>query len=299
MMDWLQNLANGSYTEPTDRHGIPKSKLRVSRGLRRPYRMYQDVIAALEHLAYALQRGDIQRKRLEQTREEWIAGITHDLRTPLSSVKGYGELFAWADYEWTDSEIRQAGHVISEKATYMDGLVEDLGLTFRLRNDALPLQIEPENIIEVARNVVIALVNHPRSEGQTVEFESETDELIYPFDVRWFARALDNLVVNASLHNPVGTTITVSIQSHPHESLLYPDVHIEIRDDGIGMNEEAVSHLFDRYYRGTNTSEEDVKGSGLGTAIAKQLIEAQGGHVSVTSAVGRGTTVMVELPAQN
>lgn len=299
MMNWLQNLANKSYLEPTDARGFPKSKSGVNGDLRRPYRMYRGVLTTLEHLAVALQQSDAQRKRLEQTREEWITGITHDLRTPLSSVKGYADLFAAPDYEWTEHEIREFGRVISDKATYMDGLIEDLGLTFRLRNQAMPLRRKLENIVEIVRNAVIDLVNHSQSEGQTVQFESEVDALIYPLDAKWFTRALDNLLVNASLHNPVGTTISVDIQPLQQDGFRYPGVRIGMRDNGTGMDEETVAHLFDRYYRGTNTTEKQVKGSGLGTAIAKQLIEAHGGSISVESARGHGTTIVVELPPQN
>ncbi|MCL6627949.1 MAG: ATP-binding protein, partial [Alicyclobacillus shizuokensis] len=134
---------------------------------------------------------------------------------------------------------------------------------------------------------------------QTVLFESEVDDLIYPLDAKWITRALDNLLVNASLHNPDGTTISVEVRPLRKDGFRYPGVCIEIRDNGTGMDEETVAHLFDRYYRGTNTSEKQVRGSGLGTAIAKQLIEAHGGHISVDSALGRGTSIVVELPPQN
>lgn len=299
MMNWLQNLANQSYAEPTDGRGVPKSKRAVGGQLRRTYRMYRDVLATLEHLASALQKGEVERERLERTREEWITGITHDLRTPLSSVKGYGDLLASTNYVWSEKEFRQAGRVISEKAAYMDGLIEDLGLTFRLMNDALPMQRNPENVVEIVRNVVIDLVNHPRTEGQKVEFDAEVEQMMYPLDAKWFARAVDNLVINASLHNPVGTIISVRVQAELLDNFHYPAVRIEIRDDGEGMDEETLAHLFDRYYRGTNTSEEEVRGSGLGTAIAKQLIEAHTGQISVHSAVGCGTCVVIALPPQN
>lgn len=296
MMNWLQNLAAQSYTEPTDARGLPKSKRSANGELRRPYRMYRDVLATLDRLSTALQQSDADRQRLEQTREEWIAGITHDLRTPLSSVKGYADLCAAPDYAWTASEVREFGRVISEKATYIDGLIDDLGLTFRLRNHALPLQRKPENVTELVRHAVIDLVNHGQAEGKTVQFDSEAGETIYPLDAKWFTRAFDNLLNNALQHNPNGTTVSIDVQRMNIDGDRYSGVRIEIRDDGAGMDEDTVAHLFDRYFRGTNTAEHQVKGSGLGTAIAKQLIEAHGGHISVESTLGHGTTLVVELP---
>ncbi|WP_052353828.1 sensor histidine kinase [Neobacillus jeddahensis] len=298
MMNWLQNLANKSYVEPADSQGIPKSKKTVDGDLRKPYRMYQEVFVALEDLAFSLQQSELERKRMEQTREEWITGITHDLRTPLSSVKGYADLFT-ADYSWTASEIREFGQVISDKAVYMEGLIEDLGLTFRLKNQDLPLNRRPENIVEIVRRVVIDLVNHPQTAGQIVLFDGEVEQILYPVDAKWMTRALDNLLTNSSRHNPVGTTISVKVQALAGKDSHDSGVRIEIRDNGTGMDQETVDRLFDRYYRGTNTSDDQVKGSGLGTAIAKQLIEAHGGAISVESKLGGGTTIIIELPPKN
>jgi signal transduction histidine kinase len=299
MMHWIQNLADKTYSEPTDKQGIPKSKINHDGDLRKPYRIYRDVFLALENLAFSLQQSDLERKRMEKTREEWITGITHDLRTPLSSVKGYADLFAAAEYDWTDREIRQFGNVISEKATYMEELIDDLGLTFRLKNADLPLNRSSVNIVEIVRRVVIDLINNPRTEGQTVLFENDVDTLVYPVDTKWITRALDNLLTNSVLHNPVGTTISVSIQSLCEKDLPYSGVCIEIRDNGAGMDKETVDRLFDRYYRGTNTSDHQVEGSGLGAAISKQIIEAHGGNISVESRLGWGTVIVIELPPDN
>lgn len=298
MMTWLKNLAHQSYEEPRDGRGLPKSKTATGE-LRRPYRVYRDILGALEQLADTLRRNDREHIRLERTREEWITGITHDLRTPLSSVKGYADLLAAPEYDWTNEEIRQYGQVISEQAAYLDGLIEDLGLTFQLRNQALSLHPRPENVVELVRRVVIHLVNYPQSRQQRVRFESSTEEINYPVDAQWFTRALDNLVVNASLHNPEDTTIVVTVQALTGNHDRYPGVRITIQDDGQGMDEETVAHLFDRYYRGTNTSPAQAKGSGLGTAIAHQLIEAHGGHISVQSAIGQGTTLIIHLPSKS
>lgn len=181
----------------------------------------------------------------------------------------------------------------------MDGLIEDLSLTFRLRNNAVPFQSKPENGVEILRRVVIDLVNYPQAEGQTVQFQSDVDQLMYPIDVKWFNRAFDNLVTNAWLHNPVGTTISLEVKSKLKEGFKYAGISIYIRDNGVGMDIDTSDHLFERYYRGTNTSDESAKGTGLGNAIAKQLIEAHGGKISVESKLDHGTTIIVEFPAKN
>ena len=299
MMNWIQALSNKLYSEPTTAKGLPKSKMNADGELRRPYRMYGEVLMALENLAFSLQQNDLERKRLESTREEWISGITHDLRTPLSSVKGYATLFTKSDYHWTDHEISEFGSVILDKADYMEALVNDLGLTFRLKNEDLPMKCKPVDVVEVARRTVINLVNAPQSEGKTVLFECEVDEIIYPLDEKWMTRALENFLTNSVLHNPNGTTISVSVHPIPEKKAQYSGVCITITDNGTGMDEETLRHLFERYYRGTNTSDFQVKGSGLGTAIAKQLIEAHDGHISVESEIGGGTKILIKLPSKN
>jgi len=130
-------------------------------------------------------------------------------------------------------------------------------------------------------------------------FECEVDEIIYPLDEKWMTRALENLLTNSSLHNPIGTTISVCLQLIPEKNAQYSGVYITITDNGKGMDEGTVARLFERYYRGTNTTDYQVKGSGLGTAIAKQLIEAHDGHIYVDSEIGRGTTIIIKLPSKN
>lgn len=294
MMKWIQRLANGSYSEPSEKRLVSHGKNRP-----KPFNLYREVLDSLSHLTVVLKRNDFERKRLERTREDWITGISHDLRTPLSSVKGYADILANQNYQWDEHEIKNFGKVISEKASYMEGLIEDLSLTFRLRNNAIPLQSEVEDVVEILRRAVIELVNHRQSKGQHVQFECDVEKFMYPLDAQWFKRAFDNLLANASLHNPKRTTISIDIKTRKSEGFHYNGFTIYIKDDGVGMSEDTLQHLFDRYYRGTNTLDKEAKGTGLGSAIAKQLIEAHRGRISVDSQQGVGTTIKVEFPPTN
>ena len=103
-------------------------------------------------------------------------------------------------------------------------------------------------------------------------------------------RAFSNLLVNAVVHNPAGTAITVRINRDTHAV-------VQITDNGRGMDEQSVSHLFDRYYRGTPT-DAPAGGTGLGMAIVKQIITAHQGTVNVRSKIGEGTSVVVQLPIE-
>jgi two-component system, OmpR family, sensor kinase len=291
MMVWLQRLAQGDYQEPTNKKGWPKSR-KANGSLRRSYRIYREVIESLKDLTKILRQNDERRRRLEKTREDWIAGVSHDLRTPLSSVKGYADLLAEEQYDWKPAEIRRYAGVIRDKAHYMEQLIADLNLTFRLKNAALPLQLAEHDLVEVVRQTVIDVMNDPCSEAYALSFQPFVDRVMVRLDKEWFQRALHNLLANAVTHNPPGTEVKVSVRAETDRMV------IVVEDDGQGMDEETQGMLFERYYRGTNTAKRS-QGTGLGMAIAKQLIEAHGGEIHISSQIGRGTKISVWLPKRH
>lgn len=290
MMEWLSSLARGEFAEPVGRDGLPASRSADGTGRSRPYRTYREVFDALDTLTSELAVTAAERDRLETAREEWIAGVTHDLRTPLSSVRGYADVLA-SDYEFTPGEVRAQASVIAAQASHIDALIDDLDVTFRLRADALPLERRETDLIELAREVAIDLANDPRAAGREVVFvePAGAGRVMAPLDAKWFRRALTNLLVNAAVHNPEGTTVTVSVERDPGGAT------VTVTDDGRGMDDATLGNLFDRYYRGGSTAQ-GVEGTGLGMAIARQIVEAHGGTVGVSSEVGRGTTVVVAIP---
>ena len=291
MMEWLDQLSKGTYAEPTDRRGRPRSRRRAGGPLRSKYRAYREVIAALDTLTAELGRTRAERERMERAQEEWVTGVSHDLRTPLSSVRGYADLLA-SDYDFSPDEVRHHAAIIREKSDTMERLIGDLGLTFRLRAEALPLSRQDADLLEVAREAAVALTNDPRAAGRDVRFIEPPGEGCVPvcIDVAWFRRALDNLLINAVVHNAEGTTVSVSV------ARLGSEATVTIVDDGRGMDAQTLARLFDRYYRGT-TSDGDAAGTGLGMAIARQLVDAHGGRIEVSSASGEGTTLRVIVPA--
>ncbi|MDI6901629.1 MAG: HAMP domain-containing sensor histidine kinase [Anaerosomatales bacterium] len=288
MMAWLGNLAGGEYAEPRDRYGRPMSRAPDSRR-RRPYRTYREVFDALDKLTAELARTEAERERLESAREEWIAGISHDLKTPLSSVRGYADLLA-SDYTFEAAEVREHAALIGEQADHMEALIGDLLLTYRLRAEALPLHLERVDAVELVREAVVDLANDPRAADRTVRFEEPpgSGPVTVSVDARWFRRALTNLLVNCAVHNPPGTTVRATVLRS------VDTVEITVGDDGRGMDAETVSRLFDRYFRGTST-DADAVGTGLGMAIARQLVESMGGTLTVRSAPGQGTVFTITL----
>jgi signal transduction histidine kinase len=129
----------------------------------------------------------------------------------------------------------------------------------------------------------------PLAAANHFEIRGEEAPLYVWGDARLLGRAFSNLLVNAVVHNPAGTSITVRIQGNDAH------VQIQITDNGIGMNEQSAARLFDRYYRGTST-DTPTGSTGLGMAVVKQIVTAHRGTVDVTSKIDHGTSVTVQLP---
>ena len=210
MIDWIQNLAEGKYTEPVNKHNISKST--HSNGiLKKNYKIYYEVVASLRKLTFRLKENTENQMKLERTREEWMTGISHDLKTPLSSIIGYADLIACHN-DWTSEDTRHFAEEIKGKAEYMERLIQDFNLTFRLKNNALPIKRREYDIVELARRSVIDAINHPLSKDMEFTFKSDIPVLPYNLDPIWFKRAIDNLIMNSVVHNPSGTKIKVEIK---------------------------------------------------------------------------------------
>lgn len=287
-MRWLKNIAGGKYEEPISKKGKPV-RFRRSGKEKWSFRLFRDVTSSLEHLSITLKKNDAMRQVLQQTREEWITGLTHDLKTPLSSIYGYALLLESNQYNWTDRDIQQFGSVMKEKSQYMTTLIDDLSLTYQLKNNSLPAQHVNVEINQFVQKVLLQFINNPTLQNQNIEFVPSSNKIQYFFEEKWFQRIIENLLVNAVKHNNETTTVIVKLSQNANSFTL------SISDDGKGMDEKTKELLFERYYRGTNTEESNI-GTGLGLAITKQLVHAHNGTISVDSALGKGTTIILVFP---
>ena len=289
MMKWIQNLGSGVFEQPYDLHQHPVM-LNKKGKLKKKYRLYKELIATLSQLTETLKQNETQRLKMTQTREEWISGISHDLKTPLSSISGYSQMLESEHYSWTPEETIEFAGIITEKSTYMKELLEDLTLTYRLKNQALPLATEQVDMNEFTRRTIIHFINDPANNEIEFIFHPYNGAIFATIDPKWFQRIIDNLLTNACKFNPSGTRITISISTIEQHLMM-----ISIEDDGIGMDKESLNNLFTRYYRGTNTSESG-SGTGLGMAITKQLVQLHGGSINVKSTPEKGTMFRILIP---
>lgn len=287
-MRWLKNIAGGTYEEPVSKKG-KTVRFRRSGKEKWSFRLFKDVTNALEHLSITLKKNESIRQVIQQTREEWITGLTHDLKTPLSSIYGYSLLLESKQYKWDDKDIQEFGRVMREKSQYMTTLIDDLSLTYQLKNNAIPTHHVEVEINQFVQKVLLQFINNPTLQNQNIEFVPSSSNIHYSIEEKWFQRIIENLLANAVKHNNETTNVIVSLGQNKHAFTL------SISDNGKGMDEQTKELLFERYYRGTNT-EENNAGTGLGLAITKQLVLAHHGTISIESELRKGTTINMVFP---
>ncbi|MEJ8766971.1 HAMP domain-containing sensor histidine kinase [Oceanobacillus sp. HCA-5259] len=291
IVSWIENLSIGKYEEPFNNRKF-NSKQRWRN--KAEYKTYQELTQALSRLTSTLQRNKEERELLEKTREEWMTGVSHDLKTPLSVIKGYTVLLSSHEHDWEQDKVRHFSKIMEERVEYMEQLIEDFNLTFQLKNDTIPIQLEQKDLVNVLKGTLEQLKKMPESKNKVFSFETNKEQILFNMDTKYLKRAFENLIANSIKHNPPNTEINIIL----HENLSHPrQIRVLIEDDGVGMDQETIEHLFDRYFRGTNATSNN-SGTGLGMAIARQIIIAHGGEVEINSKLQLGTQCNITFPIE-
>lgn len=271
--------------------GIKNISLRTYQPLRERG-MFSEVFGELNKMDLEIRHSDKLKEDTEQARKEWIANITHDLKTPLSPIKGYAELLAESS-GLSPQMAQEYGSVILKNVDHTEKLIDDLKLTYQLDSGMLPYNPMEIRLLRFLKELVIDLVNDPAFSNRDLEFESDLSELVVRLDPDLFRRAVQNLIINALVHNSSNTKVVIAVCLNQMSG-----VSIFVRDNGTGMSEAEQKGLWERYYRGTNTKEKP-EGSGLGLAIAKQIVTLHGGDITVKSKIKEGTEFEILLPLPN
>lgn len=242
---------------------------------------------AYNHLVEQLQTAERERTRLEEARRDLVANISHDLRTPLTSIQGFTERLA--DESTPEPERRRYAEVVATRIQELDGLLGDLLELSRLQ--ALPVvRRQPLDLAELFREQVIARMPEIEQANLTLDVDLPDDLPPVAADGHLIARALQNLLTNALRHGDGASRLTVSAARSGD------GVALRVADDGPGIPAADVPMLFERYYRGTSATARHSSGSGLGLAIVRQIAESHGGRISVKTADGQGTAFILWLP---
>ncbi|MDQ0113293.1 sensor histidine kinase [Paenibacillus harenae] len=282
ILGWIQRMGEGDYTEGNEGKG------RNRKGIwKRKYRIFGEVMESVHSLAVRLHAGKDAAEQTQRNREEWIAGVTHDMKTPLASIQGYAHMLEAEKYSWSVEDVRRFASTILEKTAYMDKLLNDLALTYRLRSGEIPVHFEPKDIGILLTESALRAAAHPAFESREVHCSTPSTPIIVDVYPPWFDRIVENIVANGLMHNPPGTRIDIALIKLSEKGW-----RVDFGDNGHGMDQLTMERLFDRYYRGTNT-DSAIEGSGLGMAVTKELVHAMGGRIEVNSRNGQGTVISI------
>ena len=229
-------------------------------------------------------------QKLEQSRREFVANVSHELRTPLTNIKGYTEtLIDGGDV--LDEETRKTFlEVVYNESDRMSRIVKDLLTLSRLDSNHMEMNMERMDIIVSAKSAVQSMMLE--AENQEIKLTSELGESLPEIlgDKTRLEQVVLNLVSNAIKYNRPNGSVTVS------GGTLDKNVFIRVEDTGLGIPEEDLSRIFERFYRVDKARSRQRGGTGLGLAISKEIVENHGGTIKFESVYGQGSCVTLFLP---
>jgi signal transduction histidine kinase len=224
--------------------------------------------------------------RLEQLRRNMVTDVAHELRTPLSNIRGYLEALRDGVVEPTPEAIAS----IHEEAMLLNRLVDDLQELALAEAGQLDLVRQPVDLREVVQKAVQSLNNQTSEKNVSIEVLLPDDLPLVEADAERMGQVLRNLINNAVINTPTGGEICIEARACDSQ------VAVSIKDNGVGISKEHLPFVFERFYRADRSRARLTGGAGLGLAIVKQLVEAQGGQVEINSQIDVGTTVTFTSP---
>ncbi len=227
-------------------------------------------------------------RRLETIRRDFVANVSHELKTPLTAVSGYAETLL--DEDIPAEQRRRFVQTIHDNATRMQRIVDDLLDLSRIESGGWQPNIAHVEVSDVVHDVFTAIQPTSAAKGLALAAEIAPDATHVRAEPTAFRQILTNLIENAVRYTREGRVILRTRRT--------PEgVWIDVTDTGIGIAAEHLPRIFERFYRVDAGRSRADGGTGLGLAIVRHLVDAHGGRIEATSAVGRGTTISVLLPA--
>ncbi len=218
----------------------------------------------------------------DEMRRNFLADVTHEMRTPLTVIQGNLEGLVDGVYPRDDAHLEP----ILEETRVLSRLIDDLRTLALAQSGALKLQKEPTDLALLIRDTVAFF--RPQAEAQDVALSAEVEpEVTATVDPARISEVLDNLIANALRYTPSGGKVCVTGRVEAK------GVEVSVSDTGQGILPSDLEHIFDRFYKSR-----DSGGSGLGLAIAKNLVAAHGGQIRAESEIGKGTTIHFSLPKE-
>ncbi len=254
------------------------------------FRSRQELESKVKDRTKELEGALAEVKNISKTKSEFISAVSHELRTPLTSIKGYASILMTGKLGEVPEAVKDRLGKINIHSDNLVKLINDLLDISRIESGKVEMNFGRSNIGNIVENVHDLLT--PQLRDKNIQWEAiidpKTPETL--LDSSQIERVFINLVGNATKFTPSGGKITVKVEFDNSV------IKAEVTDTGIGMKEEDMAKLFSEFYRVDNQINQTVKGTGLGLALAKKIVEAHQGKMGVTSKVNVGTTFYFSLP---
>ena len=226
--------------------------------------------------------------KLDNMRKEFVADVSHELKTPITSIMGYADTLLESDY---DKEMQTKFlEVISSEARRMARLVTDLLVLSRYDNKKVTKEESIFDLGELTKNCIDRLRFEVEKKNHNVECFVTANVPPVNADKYGIERVILNIISNAIKYTPENGVIKVYV------GFVYNDAYIKVIDNGIGIPEADLSRIFERFYRVDKARSRELGGTGLGLPIAKEIIEQNNGSIDIKSEAGKGTEVVIRIP---
>lgn len=227
---------------------------------------------------------------LDNMRKEFVADVSHELKTPITSIMGYADTLLEGDY---DKETQEKFlNVIATEARRMAKLVTDLLTLSRYDNARNRIKKEAFDLGELVKRAQDKLAIEAMKKEHNVSCFVTADVPPVYADRDDIERVVLNILSNSIKYTPDGGDIKIYV------GFVYNDAYIKIIDNGIGIPEEDLSKIFERFYRVDKARTREMGGTGLGLSIAKEILDKNGGSIDIKSVVGEGTEVVIRIPTK-
>lgn len=253
----------------------------------------RDELSALSitfnQMAEQLQAADQKQRDLEIMRRDLVAWASHDLQTPLASMRAILEALADGVVDEPDM-IKRYLNTAQKDVMSLSALMDDLFQMSQLDAGGFPLNRAPSSLSDLVSDTLESFSELAYRESVTLEGNVEADVDPVYMDTQAIGRVLNNLISNALRHTSAGGEIKV------HAWRNAQGLEVSVRDSGEGIHAEDIPHIFERFYRGEKSRNRGTGGAGLGLAIARGIVRAHGGDIRVESQAGKGTQFTFHIP---
>jgi two-component system, OmpR family, phosphate regulon sensor histidine kinase PhoR len=227
-------------------------------------------------------------KKLEQMRKDFVANVSHELKTPITSIKGFSETLL--DGAMHDKATLEAFlEIILKESDRLQVLIQELLDLSKIEQHGFKLTIGKVDLLKESYHVLEILRGKADEKNITLELEQSSPNVVIEGDPDRLKQVFINLVSNAITYSPNGGTVKICLIEHKDT------VSIEVKDSGIGIEKSEIPRIFERFYRVDKARSRNSGGTGLGLAIVKHIVEAHRGNIEVISQIGKGTTFTIKL----